>query len=82
LVKFLFQNDILVDALHTARNGHELWVLYGARYPVILKHERNNSYSFINESLIWEEGMLSTIMFGEIVERAETKNAMVELYLV
>jgi hypothetical protein len=53
----------------------EVWILYGASRPVILRPE-DDVYGFLCEALVYnEDGNMSEIMFGHAVEEVSQGNA-------
>ena len=46
----------------------QVWVLFGANRPVILREGFNNKYNFIGEALVWEGKKVSQIMFGSSMD--------------
>jgi hypothetical protein len=63
-VQFQTSLGLIIDAPKMAQRGDQLWVLYGARYPFILRKEHGDDYSLLGVALIWEDGKMSQIMFG------------------
>ncbi|KAH8879753.1 hypothetical protein GQ53DRAFT_25119 [Thozetella sp. PMI_491] len=67
-----------VVASRTSRPEDQVWVLYGAKRPVILRVEGPDKYSFRGEACILlaeEPPTLSTVMFGEMIRLVEEGKA-------
>jgi len=57
----------------------EVWVLYGAKKPVILRLEQGRRYSFLSDALVCrDDGLISEIMFGSMVDMVRNNEAKVQ----
>jgi hypothetical protein len=53
------------------RHGDEVWVLYGASRPVVLRPEDGNRFAYLGDAIVFgeEPESISEIMYGQMVER-------------
>jgi len=60
-----------------AQTDDEVWILYGANWPVILRLEGLDEYSFLGEALVCTKGVgsVADIMTGSIVDEVEAGKA-------
>ncbi|KAE9373061.1 hypothetical protein N431DRAFT_557268 [Stipitochalara longipes BDJ] len=65
LQTFLTPSGLRVHTSQVAACGDEVWIIYGARSPMILRSEQGGRYSFISQAMICESnGKISDVMFG------------------
>jgi hypothetical protein len=55
-------DDVIVPL--TARFGNEVWVLFGARLPVLLELHGKDTYSFLGETVVLQAGKYADVMYG------------------
>ncbi|KAI4949400.1 hypothetical protein J4E91_005139 [Alternaria rosae] len=72
-----------------AREGDEVWVMYGARRPAVLRNEGVDRYSYLGDAVICEDteytghDAFSAIMYGQLVEDVNSGKATAsEVWLV
>jgi hypothetical protein len=76
---FLTPSGLRVHTSQAAAYDDEVWVLYGARKPVILRLEQGRRYSFLGEALICgHDGVISDIMFGSLVDMVRNNEAKLQ----
>lgn len=76
---FLTPSGLRVHTSQVAAYDDEVWVLYGARKPVILRLEQGKRYSFLSEALVCGyDGLISDIMFGSMVDIVRNNEAKVQ----
>ncbi|KAH9209027.1 heterokaryon incompatibility protein-domain-containing protein [Leptodontidium sp. 2 PMI_412] len=78
------RDDVLVIAAESAIVGDEVFVLFGAKKPVLLRSERNGIYSFWNEVLLLDTKYnYSDIMYGALCrEKDDVQEAGQNLSIV
>jgi hypothetical protein len=76
---FLTPSGLRVHTSQVVAYDDEVWVLYGARKPVILRLEQGRRYSFLSDALVCrDDGLISEIMFGSMVDMARNNEAKVQ----
>ena len=76
---FLTPSGLRVHTSQVAAYDDEVWVLYGARKPVILRLDQGERYSFLSEALVCgHDGLISEIMFGSMVDMMRNNKAKVQ----
>ncbi|PMD26940.1 hypothetical protein NA56DRAFT_698183 [Hyaloscypha hepaticicola] len=79
LKTFLTPSGLRVHTSQVAAYDDEVWVLYGARKPVILRLEQGKRYSFLSEALVCGyDSLISDIMFGSMVDMVRNNEAKVQ----
>ena len=75
LQTFLTPSGLRVHTSQVAACGDEVWIIYGARFPMVLRPEHGTRYSFISQALICESNeKISDIMFGSRMVELEAKS--------
>jgi hypothetical protein len=85
LLSFLtLETQYHVIVPNTARMEDEIWVLYGASMPVVLRPEFKNSYGFLGQAVVLkQDGSISDIMMGRAIELAEQESVETrEIWLI
>jgi hypothetical protein len=76
---FLTPSGLRVHTSQVVAYDDEVWVLYGARKPVILRLEQGRRYSFLSDALVCrDDGLISEIMFGSMVDMVRNNEAKVQ----
>ncbi len=76
---FLTPSGLGVHTSQVVAYDDEVWVLYGARKPVILRLEQGRRYSFLSNALVCDrDGLISDIMFGSMVDMVRHNMAKVQ----
>ena len=72
LQTFSTPSGLRAHTSQVAACGDEVWVIRGARFPMVLRSEQGDRYSFISQALICEsDGKISDIMFGSKIAEVE-----------
>jgi Heterokaryon incompatibility protein (HET) len=72
LRRFESSHGYTIDATNLAQTEDQLWVIYGAKSPFILRPE-GKKYILISEAMVWEEDKTSNVIQGEMIDRAERR---------
>jgi hypothetical protein len=80
-------DNIHAVTLKLAHHNDEIWVIHGAKCPVVLRRESQDakSFSFLGEAVLLEQNSscVSGIMFGQMINEVEQgKATAADIYIV
>jgi hypothetical protein len=80
---FLTPSGLRVHTSQVAAYDDEVWVLYGARSPVVLRPDQDGRYSFLSEALVCRSNDgISDIMYGRMVDLVPNNEASVKVITI